>query len=126
MIQRFFHNLDNASKLVLVTLSFFLVVLLGVTDAATGHEVSLTIFYLLPIALVSWFVNKWAGLCFSLVSASVWLIADSLSGHLYSYPLMLYWNAISHTEAETRDRKSTRLNSSHSQISYAVFCLKKK
>src|SRR5688572_32361120 len=27
---------------------------------------------------------------------------------------------------EARDRKSTRLNSSHSQISYAVFCLKKK
>src|SRR2546430_12170951 len=26
----------------------------------------------------------------------------------------------------TTDRKSTRLNSSHSQISYAVFCLKKK
>src|SRR2546430_7001587 len=31
------------------------------------------------------------------------------------------------TEAELEaDRKSTRLNSSHSQISYAVFCLKKK
>src|SRR5688572_32563692 len=33
------------------------------------------------------------------------------------------------TEREARkikDRKSTRLNSSHSQISYAVFCLKKK
>src|SRR2546428_8893116 len=31
-------------------------------------------------------------------------------------------------EAENgqRDRKSTRLNSSHDQISYAVFCLKKK
>src|SRR2546427_8578423 len=28
--------------------------------------------------------------------------------------------------AERGDRKSTRLNSSHSQISYAVFCLKKK
>src|SRR2546427_9076560 len=27
---------------------------------------------------------------------------------------------------DTIDRKSTRLNSSHSQISYAVFCLKKK
>src|SRR5688572_31638383 len=27
---------------------------------------------------------------------------------------------------EPKDRKSTRLNSSHSQISYAVFCLKKK
>src|SRR2546430_13655086 len=29
-------------------------------------------------------------------------------------------------ERQESDRKSTRLNSSHSQISYAVFCLKKK
>src|SRR2546422_6145200 len=29
-------------------------------------------------------------------------------------------------KAEGRDRKSTRLNSSHGYISYAVFCLKKK
>src|SRR5689334_23567903 len=29
-------------------------------------------------------------------------------------------------EVEIQDRKSTRLNSSHSSISYAVFCLKKK
>src|SRR5688572_31114386 len=28
--------------------------------------------------------------------------------------------------SDSGDRKSTRLNSSHSQISYAVFCLKKK
>src|SRR5258707_8526894 len=30
------------------------------------------------------------------------------------------------THARHRDRKSTRLNSSHANISYAVFCLKKK
>src|SRR3712207_7489746 len=30
------------------------------------------------------------------------------------------------SELITRDRKSTRLNSSHANISYAVFCLKKK
>src|SRR5947209_11760116 len=29
-------------------------------------------------------------------------------------------------EGEAEDRKSTRLNSSHANISYAVFCLKKK
>src|SRR2546430_11869350 len=33
---------------------------------------------------------------------------------------------ISRAATEKIDRKSTRLNSSHSQISYAVFCLKKK
>src|SRR2546430_5352310 len=32
----------------------------------------------------------------------------------------------SRNKPPSRDRKSTRLNSSHSQISYAVFCLKKK
>src|SRR2546430_11511975 len=36
-----------------------------------------------------------------------------------SHPLQRAW-------IEIEDRKSTRLNSSHSQISYAVFCLKKK
>src|SRR5256886_8583354 len=38
--------------------------------------------------------------------------------HRYSMPSSLRW--------PKRDRKSTRLNSSHSQISYAVFCLKKQ
>src|SRR2546430_17725487 len=41
------------------------------------------------------------------------------------YPAIDFgWDFDDHTA--TRDRKSTRLNSSHSQISYAVFCLKKK
>src|SRR2546430_7089613 len=34
--------------------------------------------------------------------------------------------AVSDSQNQILDRKSTRLNSSHSQISYAVFCLKKK
>src|SRR2546427_5721514 len=37
-----------------------------------------------------------------------------------------YRHGQAHGLAEALDRKSTRLNSSHSQISYAVFCLKKK
>src|SRR5256886_13621645 len=35
-------------------------------------------------------------------------------------------SVISESPTGGTDRKSTRLNSSHSQISYAVFCLKKK
>src|SRR5256886_12364039 len=34
--------------------------------------------------------------------------------------------AANRADRDAQDRKSTRLNSSHSQISYAVFCLKKK
>src|SRR2546427_8406844 len=36
------------------------------------------------------------------------------------------WACVRTDQPDHRDRKSTRLNSSHSQISYAVFCLKKK
>src|SRR5688572_31338979 len=36
------------------------------------------------------------------------------------------WKGPLHGDKSPSDRKSTRLNSSHSQISYAVFCLKKK
>src|SRR5688572_32123081 len=42
------------------------------------------------------------------------------------HPYAMAW-AVDGTPADcVKDRKSTRLNSSHSQISYAVFCLKKK
>src|SRR2546429_2551843 len=41
-----------------------------------------------------------------------------------SEPLAYKFTRSSHDE--NRDRKSTRLNSSHGYISYAVFCLKKK
>ena len=62
---------------------------------------------------------------------------DGLADTLYNW----YWNSAGHyyfynpnpvedpdnwTATFLKDRKSTRLNSSHKPISYAVFCLKKK
>src|SRR2546426_5380164 len=41
--------------------------------------------------------------------------------HQLEYRSFFHWGSYAH-----RDRKSTRLNSSHLVISYAVFCLKKK
>src|SRR2546430_6868514 len=45
---------------------------------------------------------------------------------LFGLAQTLYWNDQPALAEAYLDRKSTRLNSSHSQISYAVFCLKKK
>src|SRR5947207_9709569 len=39
---------------------------------------------------------------------------------------VLRWRMVGEKGKSSRDRKSTRLNSSHTVISYAVFCLKKK
>src|SRR5256885_11123141 len=43
-----------------------------------------------------------------------------------SIPFALQWSGLHGLGRSTGDRKSTRLNSSHLVISYAVFCLKKK
>src|SRR2546430_11020990 len=52
--------------------------------------------------------------------------------HTHRWPSVMYvvrWGDFVRRDGDGKvvlDRKSTRLNSSHSQISYAVFCLKKK
>src|SRR2546426_283860 len=51
---------------------------------------------------------------------------DRLSPDTVPYPISHYGHSKLLAEAVAQDRKSTRLNSSHLVISYAVFCLKKK
>src|SRR3712207_7205087 len=55
------------------------------------------------------------------------LQANALAdGHGYLQPFLFRDQGIARSSADKPDRKSTRLNSSHANISYAVFCLKKK
>src|SRR3989475_1616006 len=72
---------------------------------------------------------KLAGL--ALVLAAVWLLlaapgAASSDAHRERRSSLARVLVATVAVGIARDRKSTRLNSSHSQISYAVFCLKKK
>src|SRR2546430_6033772 len=54
------------------------------------------------------------------------LLTDLESRGLLESTLVVATGEFGRTPKLNSDRKSTRLNSSHSQISYAVFCLKKK
>src|SRR2546430_10097790 len=55
-------------------------------------------------------------------------LQEPFLGEHRQHPLasVLGLSPVARSRGRERDRKSTRLNSSHSQISYAVFCLKKK
>src|SRR2546427_7773645 len=69
-----------------------------------------------------WFV---AG--FSLIFLALGATASALGRLLLQYQLWIgRVGGVHPPKPQLVDRKSTRLNSSHSQISYAVFCLKKK
>jgi diguanylate cyclase (GGDEF)-like protein len=66
---------------------------LGAFDLWTGPELSFSVFYLLPIYLAVWLLDKWAGMFISIFSGVTWLAADFMAGHTYSHPLIPYWNA---------------------------------
>src|SRR5437879_7091214 len=77
-----------------------------------------TLFRSIPIAPVGFRpVQEFVPRVPSLVQGLTRLDLLSLASPSWAYP---------EGEANERDRKSTRLNSSHRCISYAVFCLKKK
>src|SRR5258708_24377706 len=53
-----------------------------------------------------------------------WISGIFYAGYVVAVPLLV--GSTDRVDPTSRDRKSTRLNSSHQIISYAVFCLKKK
>lgn len=64
-------------------------------DHVTGVEISFSIFYLLPVSIVAWYVGLWEGLFMCVICAAVWYIMDSIMGqHAYNNPVAPYWNAV--------------------------------
>ena len=70
------------------------VVLVGLADYLSGNEINLSLFYLVPIVLVTWSVNFRAGLLISFLGTLSWLVAEYAAGHRYSHPLIYFWNTV--------------------------------
>src|SRR5215510_554616 len=66
------------------------------------------------------------GIVYAVSSAAAVLLADRAAHGAEQVRTMLVGNLLAVQPFEVGDRKSTRLNSSHVALSYAVFCLKKK
>src|SRR5205814_10247396 len=101
-------------------------------DPSPPESSTLSLHDALPISRI----GEWRGICFCWSSESSSggsffvalagnFIALAGNGLLFSPRHVAGVNAAAKAD-ENRDRKSTRLNSSHLGISYAVFCLKKK
>ncbi|GGA17547.1 hypothetical protein GCM10017554_12870 [Acinetobacter modestus] len=60
----------------------------------TGYEYSFSVFYLLPVSIAAWYDHAKVTVVTILLSAITWLFADINAGHLYSNPIIPFWNTI--------------------------------
>jgi sigma-B regulation protein RsbU (phosphoserine phosphatase) len=85
-------HLERQPKAFLLALALGIVAVMGLFDRFTGPDFAFSIFYLLPIVLVTWFVGRWEGVLISIVSAALWFVNNATAGHSYSHPAIPYWN----------------------------------
>jgi diguanylate cyclase (GGDEF)-like protein len=87
--------LDQLRPIIVLAAAVLLVLGVAVADYATGDEISVSIFYLGPVVLATWFVSEWAGVSLSLFGALLWTALDSGIGN-YSNSLIPFWNTLVH------------------------------
>ena len=80
------------SKIALTVFGFALSLFVGLVRYLSGPEWALSLFYLFPICIVTWFVGRWAGILISVSSATSWLIADLTMVQTFSHPVVPFLN----------------------------------
>jgi diguanylate cyclase (GGDEF)-like protein len=84
--------LGQQSKPFLLSLSLLLVLIIGLADYLAGPEISLLVFFMLPIFLAVWFVGRRAGVLVSVLSGAVWTAMAFTTTYKYSHPAIPFWN----------------------------------
>ena len=67
---------------------------IGVLDFATGYDLQLTPFYLVPVCLGSWAVGRGTGLMLAMVCSLIFEGTRLMSGHAYAHPMIPIWNGL--------------------------------
>jgi hypothetical protein len=66
---------------------------IAVIDFLTGYKLSFSIFYLAPILLITWSVNRTYGLAFAILSGFLWFLVDIATNPLAADLIYPFWNA---------------------------------
>jgi diguanylate cyclase (GGDEF)-like protein len=68
-------------------------IVVAAVDLASGTELSLSLFYLGPIALLAWRTGVLGGAVAAVAGAAIWYGVDTAGGAIYAHPLIPLWNA---------------------------------
>jgi diguanylate cyclase (GGDEF)-like protein len=70
-----------------------MLLLVAWADFATGTDLGFSVFYLVPVVFLGWFVHRAAALTFAALSAVLWVGADTLAGVHYTSLFVPAWNS---------------------------------
>lgn len=84
--------LQSLSRISLTSVCVLLTLLVALLDYFSGPDISTSIFYLLPISISAWFINRRSGLIFSVNAAILWFLADYLTNPQIILSVT-FWNA---------------------------------
>jgi diguanylate cyclase (GGDEF)-like protein len=85
-------NWNKYTKSLFVIFCFTLALGIGAVRYLTGPELALSLFYLFPIGLATWYGGMWIGVFMSLISALSWLAADIMMLDSFSSILIPFLN----------------------------------
>lgn len=69
-----------------------LLIFIGMLDFWVGYEISMSFFYLIPLVIATWYLDRRAGYLTALLSVFIWDIANLASGMFLSNAFIRYWN----------------------------------
>ncbi len=85
--------LAHLPRALLVAIALAVLSIVGAVDYVTGTEIGLSIFYVIPVMLMAWYLGKTACIITSFAAASIWYVAEIAAGHVYSNAAIPVWNA---------------------------------
>lgn len=87
--------ISRQSNYVLLGEALLIVFICGTIDWYSGFEVSMSLFYGIPIMFAIWFGDRKSGLLVGIVCGITWWWADVLAGHVYSHIWVAFWEPTS-------------------------------
>lgn len=86
--------LKKAGILTKLSIGITLIAVVAFTDFYTTNEISFSIFYLIPIAFITWYTNKYYGLVFSLICSVIWFYMDTNGFEQITNIVLHYWSTL--------------------------------
>lgn len=89
-LNRFFILLGKRGAFVFAGM---LLLVLGWVDYLTGFEISFSFFYLIPISIVTWYIDIRSGYFMTISGVLMWLITNLMAGETFSNEWIRFYNA---------------------------------